>query len=697
MKSRIARLLVLPVLWVGSVAHGQTSYPMVTRVQPTALQRGQSAEVTISGNQNFAGASSLLFEGLGLSGSIIDTPKEAQPKEKGGRRSRRAGASVQAKITVAPDAALGPREVRVVTAQGVSSVGMVVIVNDPVTAEDDDKKNDEPKGAQALELPRVVSGAIGKVEDVDWYSFHAESGQQLTFSLWGNRLENKIHDLQEHLDPILVLYDAQGRELATDDNHDFADPLLSHTFKEAGTYLLQVRDTTYAGNPNWVYVLQITPRPFATAVFPMAVRPGTTAEVRAEGFNLNESNPISVPVPADTPLGPMTLPLSVGGALTPPTWFVATDLPVDQEANDAAMEPVRGQTLAIPGALSGRLGERNDVDAYLFEAKKGHPYTFEVLARRVGSNADPVLRLTDVKGKLLGTADDTFGKDPRLDWIAPADGLYALSVTDLHSRGGRGFGYVLQGRESKLDFTIACDPDKINIGPGARTAVFVRIERRMAYKEPVTVAWEGLPPGLSVSPLTIPSHMSQGVVVFTAAPDAKPAGALITLSGSGMTPDGLIVRKAAPQQEIYMPGGGRALYGVATLAAAITDPSDITVDASPSELTIPPGKTATIEVTVKRRPDFDKPVNLALDLAHLGTIYASALPPGVVMREGESKTLLDGKTTTGKIVLEAKPDAPASDKVPIAVMGHVSINFVVKTAYSSAPILISVPGPPPKK
>src|SRR5262249_30643645 len=120
-------------------------------------------------------------------------------------------------------------------------------------------------------------------------------------------------------------------------------------------------------------------------------------------------------------------------------------------------------------------------------------------------------------------------------------------------------------------------------------------------------------------------------------------------------------------------------------------PSDITVDASPAELTIAPGKTATIDVTVKRRSDFDKPVNLALDLAHLGTIYASALPPGVVMREGESKTLLDGKTTTGKIILEAKPDAPPSEKVPIAVMGHVSINFVVKTAYSSAPILITVP------
>jgi hypothetical protein len=60
------------------------------------------------------------------------------------------------------------------------------------------------------------------------------------------------------------------------------------------------------------------------------------------------------------------------------------------------------------------------------------------------------------------------------------------------------------------------------------------------------------------------------------------------------------------------------------------------------------------------------------------------------VRETGSKTLLGPKETVGKIVLEAKPDATPIEKVPIAVMGHVSINFVVKTAYASAPILVTV-------
>ncbi|HEX8199308.1 MAG TPA: pre-peptidase, partial [Isosphaeraceae bacterium] len=80
----------------------------------------------------------------------------------------------------------------------------------------------------------------------------------------------------------------------------------------------------------------------------------------------------------------------------------------------------------------------------------------------------------------------------------------------------------------------------------------------------------------------------------------------------------------------------------------------------------------------------------AIDLAHLGGVHASPLPPGVTVRAAGSKTLLGPRESVGRLVLEAKPDAPPSEKVPIAVMGHVSINFVVKTAYSSAPILVTV-------
>jgi hypothetical protein len=294
------------------------------------------------------------------------------------------------------------------------------------------------------------------------------------------------------------------------------------------------------------------------------------------------------------------------------------------------------------------------------------------------------------KGGTLAEADDTFGKDPRLEWTAVSDGPFVVQVVDLHSRGGDDFSYVLEAEAGAPDFVLTCDPDKLNVGPGGRVPVFVQVARRNGFNGPVTLEWDGLPAGVTSSPLTIPAAMTQGVMVVSAADDAAPVASLPTLKGKAETPDGPLVHDAAPKQEIYMPGGGRGFYNVNTLALTVTDPSDITVEAGPENITLTPGGSATIDVTVTRRKDFDKGVNLAVILQHLGGIHANPLPPGVTVAPSGNKTLLGPKETAGKIVLQAAPNAAPCEGVPIAVMGHVSINFVVKTSYSSAPILLNV-------
>lgn len=681
-----------PLFWLAAFALtatpalGQTSWPMITRVEPCAVQRGQSAEVTITGVHNFSGASALLFEGEGLRGEVLST-EGPKPQAKG---RRRATSSVRARLTVANDAALGPRELRVVTPQGVSSVALVVLVPDPLVAEADDKANDQPEHAQPLELPCAVAGTIGKVEDVDWYAITVKSGQRVTFSLWGRRLEHKIHDLQQQLDPILILHDAQGRELAADDNHDLADPMLSYEFKDAGTYRLEVRDTTYGGNANWVYVLEATSGPYVTSVFPLGVNPGAKAQLRAAGFNFDRAQTLELEVPAGLPRGVRTFALPTAQGTSLPVPLAVTDLPLITEADDTPADGDQAQKIDLPAAVCGRLGEPNDVDGYRFEAKKGKAYAFEVVARRAGAATDPVLRILGGKGQTLTEVDDTFGKDPRIEWTAPEDGLFILQLNDLHSRGGEAFGYLMQAEPAKPDFVVTCDPDKVNVGSGSRTPVFVKVDRRNGFKGAVSLHWQGLPAGLSASPLTIPPAMTQGVLVLAAAQDAPLGAALVRLEGKAETSQGSIVRAAVPKQEIYMPGGGRGLYQVQTMAAAVTSPSDITVEARPAEITLIPGGKATIDVTIARHEGFDKGVNLAINLSHLGRVFGSPLPSGVVMREADSKTLLGPKDTAGKIVLEARPDAAPCERVPLAIMGHVSIDFVVKTAYCSAPIWVTV-------
>ena len=131
------------------IGWGQTSYPMLARIEPVAVTRGKTAELLIGGDQNFAGASSLMTQPPGLVGEVIGEMKEERPASKKRKAQRTSRVSVKGKLTVAADAPLGPRELRVGTPQGVSSVGLVVVVNDPVVTEAQDIPNNRPEGAQA--------------------------------------------------------------------------------------------------------------------------------------------------------------------------------------------------------------------------------------------------------------------------------------------------------------------------------------------------------------------------------------------------------------------------------------------------------------------------------------------------------------------------------------------------------------------
>jgi hypothetical protein len=189
--------------------------------------------------------------------------------------------------------------------------------------------------------------------------------------------------------------------------------------------------------------------------------------------------------------------------------------------------------------------------------------------------------------------------------------------------------------------------------------------------------------------------MTQGLLVLTAAVDAPQEAGNVQVVGTGTVKTAAgkeekLVRTVTPNQEIYLPGGGRGRFDTVLHSVAVTEPSDILkIDVSPSMITLKPGEEVKIDVTVTRRPDYDKSISLDVMLRHLGQVFGNPLPPGVTLVEGKSKTLL-GTGSKGHIVLKAAPNAAPIENVPISVLCHVSINFVVKVSYSSPPILVSV-------
>src|SRR5215813_3811730 len=493
-------------------AHAQTSYPMITHTSPVAVQRGKTTTVTVAGQMNFFGVYKALFEGTGIA-------TEGMPAAPAATAPKGTAREVKLKLKVDADAALGVRDFRLASPLGVSSVGQLLIVDHPVVEESG--LNNTPEKANAVKAPCVVCGRIEIAEDVDYFKFHAEAGQTFSFEVHGARLQDRIHDLQKHADPMLTLYDASGRELAANDDYFFADPYLSYTFSRAGDYLVQVRDSKYDGDPRWVYALTITPTPYVSHLFPMAGNPGATIKVEPVGSARLLEKQVELTVPKKE--GLHTLALDVKGQKTNTTAFISSSLPqvIEQEPNDT---PEKAMRVTIPCGINGRIGTPRDLDHFIFKATKGKAIRFEVKARRFGtplqSSLDSVLEVMTPKGDVLASNDDLVGKDAGLVFMPPADGDYVVCVRDLNSKGGDTAVYYLEADWARPDFTVRCDPDKAMIGPGSSTAWYVHVVRSNGFDGPVRVEVEGLPKGVTVNPLTIPPTMTQGLLVLTAADDA---------------------------------------------------------------------------------------------------------------------------------------------------------------------------------
>jgi hypothetical protein len=678
----LALALAAPVL-------AQTSYPMISHTIPVAVERGKTTEVLVEGQMDFFGAYQVLFDHPGLRAEVVTSPAGK------GTPARTRTNKVKLKVTVERDVVPGVHDFRVVSSLGVSSTGQLAIVDAPVVAET--SVNNTLAQAQALTLPCVVAGRLEAIEDVDYFKCEARAGEHLTFEVVCARLQDRIHDLQKHAKPMLTLYDADGRELAANDHFYFADPMLSFTVPRTGTYYLQIRDSTYDGDARWVYALLATNRPYASHVYPMAGNPGRTIEVEPVGSAKAFAPRVRLPVPAAE--GPARVPLDVQGTKTNPITFLASPLSqfLEAEPND---EPAQATRVSVPGGINGRIARPRDLDHFVFAAKKGKTIVFEMHARRFASifnsTLHGVLEIMDKKGNILSSNELTHQmREASLGFTPAADGDYILRVRDLNSKGSDSAVYFISADWAKPDFLLRCDPDKAMIGPGSSAAWYVQVERRHGFAGPVTVEVKNLPPGVHASPLTIPASMTQGLVVVTADANAKRAAANVMVIGTAVikTPDGKdtkLVRRALPEEEIYLPGGGRGRMEVALQTVAVTDPSDILkVNVSATKIALKPGQEAKIDVTIERRPDYNKDVSLDVVLQHLGSVYGSPLPPGVKVVESKSKTLL-GKSSAGHIVLKAADNAQPVDNVPISVVANVSINFVVKVAYSSPPIWITV-------
>lgn len=687
--------LVCVLLLLASKARAETAYPMLMSIKPVAAQVGQASEHTIRSRYTMAGAYQVLVTGGGVTGEVL--PQEFKPDQEKNIEGR----SLKVKFTVAADALPGVRDVRVATPRGVSTVGQLVIVRDAVAVEADG--NDRPEQGQMVNLPATLCGAIEKAEDVDWYRFHLDAPANLVFHVRCGRLQDRIHDLQNHADPLLMLRSADGRVLATSDNYFFADPLIAFRCEQPGDYLLEMRDARYEGNQYWEYCVEASAQPFVETVFPLAVAKGQAPTLELVGSFLPQPT-VAFTVPNLPPgSAELTLPLPTGSSN--PVAMQVTDLPLAIEIGENSA-PAKAQPIGIPCGINGRMEAESDLDCYYFAAKQGEAFAFEVIARRLQSSLDSQLRILNDKGQVLIANDDLrLGKRSWTDswienWVAPADGNYTVELRDVHLRGGPAFPYFLKCTRCQPYFELYLDTDKTQIAAGTSGVAFVKVERKCGFTGEVQLAVEGLPAGVTASCGRILADKGQdGCIIFTAADGTTPCVANVKVTGSAMVAmkDGTSQQQivvAQPYQEIYQPGGGRGHWPSDTHTIAVCEPADVRgITLSEYDIGLKPGESKRIGITIQRAAEFNANVTLDVLFQHLASPFANTLPPGVTIDDKDVQTLLSNGATQGHITLKAAADASPVDKQQCSIMANVSLNFVMKATYSSQPLTVSVVKP----
>ena len=704
--SHLFRLLASLVIASTSagVASAQTnnSYPMLMSVKPAAAVVGQTTEHEISARYNLYGTSQIVVSGEGVTGAVVPLDEKQLEAEK---KAKEAGKKpdfpkIRIKFTVAADAIPGVRDFRLITPQGASTVGQLVVARDSVVIEAAD--NDTAPKAQVIGTPATVCGAIEKAEDLDYYKFTADAGQSLVFHVRSQRLLNRLHDMQTRVDPLITLKTAAGSTITTSDNYYAGDPLLAHTFEQAGEYLLEVRDVRYQGNADWTYSIEINGRPFVTQAHPLAVRPGVETRLSLVGFNMPADASTSVTLPTETPPGLRWISPTIGSSSANEFGVFVTSEPIVEELPAENNIAAAAQPVSLPATIAGRIESLADQDCFAFTAKAGDKFTFEVFARRAWSGLDPFLRILNEQGAPISEADDLSehrvqSADSILEnWTAPADGKFIIEIRDLHLRGGAQFPYAIQVTRSQPHFLLEADTDKTLLAPGVNSVFYVRALRKNGFAGDVALTVEGLPAGVTAVCGKIPANGIDACVVLETARDAPPGAANIRIRGTAThpVPNGEPLQLSAiaqPLQEYYSPGGGRGNYPVDMHTVSVADAMDIrAVHVSSTGMQLAPGGSQRIDVTIERAPGYKGNVTLDVLYQHLEQPYGNSLPKGVTLDGVNSKTLLTGDETQGFITLKAAPDAPPVEKQLIPVMAHVSINFVMKLTFVSEPVFVSV-------
>lgn len=670
---------------------------MLSSVFPPGGKAGSELEVQVTGG-DLDEADRLIFSHPG----IVAQPKLNEPDEFLGEQQPLPG---WFNVNVGEDVPPGTYEVRVVGRYGISNPRAFVVsgLNEVVK----EGNANSVENAMPLEVGTVVNARISQ-RQIDHYALELNKGERVLIDCWGQRIDSKIL-------ATIDLYNPQHELVRRVRHVENKDPVIDVVAKSTGRYVVKVYDFLYQGGAEYAYRLAVRTAPYIDFIFPPAGEPGSSEQYTVYGRNLPGGKPagdasvfgvplqqvkVNISLPKD-PKQTSRLPVSSfmktnrcqtsgktfrltsgEGESNPVTVYYATG-PVAREQEPQNNEPDSCQKVEPSCEFVGRFFPQGDIDWICFEAKKGEVYWIDVMARRIGVEADPTMLIQKVTvdgngdkrvrevakvddlqynnedaSPILGTRSD----DARYRLAVDEDATYRIRLRELYDNptsDPRMVYRVLIHREEP-DFQIVAHPatkqNGNNIMPsscvlrrGGTAAVRLRVFRPGGFAGEVTVSAEGLPKGITSREAVIGGKVRTGWLVFEADENAKPWAGPIQIVGTAEVNGRKIVRPARTGTLLWSAGNNDRRVSRLTRDITLS-----VIEAETAPVTITAGDGKVIETSLGGKLELPIKVNTREKLK--GTLKVAAVGLHKDMKPKD----INVKGGSGKMQFELR-----SDNIPV--------------------------------
>jgi len=537
----------LPFLAAGllpSLARAEA--PIASYIFPAGGQRGTTVNVRVGGlflhkscaflmpgpgisaKEKIVCMPTLWFEGPTL--PLPDSQRgEDYPKDMAGQ------------IRISANAPLGLRYWQLATAQGATPIMKFVVGDLPEIVEQEIEGDPIPVDVM---LPVTINGRIFPRANVDAWAFSAQKGQSISCDVEARRLGSP-------LDARLEILDSEGKRLAESEPQVGGDPRLRFTAPQSGKYQVRIHDFGFQGSQAHVYRLTLTAGPHVDRIFPLGGKRGARVEFEVAGQSLPHR--VVLPLPTDEQ------PWAYGRIGKSNPFLLDVDRLEEFQGT--------GSEVSVPAVCNGRLLKAGQVDDWKIALKKGEGLKAELRAARLGSPLDGILSVIDAAGREMQRTETPVPAlgDPLLQFTAPATGTYAVRVRDrFHSRGGPAYAYRLRlTRAAEPDFRLHLPTSVLNLPRGGKGQIQVAIERQGNLQEPVTLAVDGLPRGVTAKWSDGAKAADAVVVHFEANKSAAIGAARLIIRGKAKKGTETITRVAALPVPIGEPALDSLLLAVA--------------------------------------------------------------------------------------------------------------------------------------